>query len=128
MAHTRGPINDLLPCPFCGSTDVGGASGIVSCYRCGAETAEHLTTERALLAWNTRAATRAEQKDLSALHQFAKPTRAEEKGGELAAELQNLNEPKNERGDPHTYQELGEWLEENMDAVLTALRGTKERV
>ena len=30
------PAGDPLPCPFCGSSDVGGAGGVVSCYRCNA--------------------------------------------------------------------------------------------
>lgn len=44
----------LLPCPFCGSTDIGGASGIVSCYGCDIETGKFQTTEEAVAAWNLR--------------------------------------------------------------------------
>lgn len=45
---------DLIPCPFCGSNDIGGAQGIVSCYGCGVETSKHDDTELACLAWNNR--------------------------------------------------------------------------
>ena len=57
MAHSRGPINDLKPCPFCGSTDVGGAAGIITCYGCKAESGHYFTTDDAAVVWNRRAAT-----------------------------------------------------------------------
>ena len=44
-----------LPCPFCGSSDVGGAAGIVSCYRCDAEIAvQNTNTHYAVQLWNRR--------------------------------------------------------------------------
>jgi len=48
---------DPLPCPFCGSTDVGGASGTVGCYRCPAEIAvQNANTAYAVELWNNRVA------------------------------------------------------------------------
>jgi len=47
---------DPLPCPFCGSTDVGGAGGTVGCYRCPAEIAvQNANTAYAVELWNNRA-------------------------------------------------------------------------
>src|SRR5690554_5661238 len=48
---------DPLPCPFCGSNDVGGASGTVGCYRCPAEIAvQNANTAYAVELWNNRVA------------------------------------------------------------------------
>lgn len=47
-------MQELLPCPFCGSKDVGGSQGIVYCYECGVETSKHPDTELAGLSWNNR--------------------------------------------------------------------------
>lgn len=50
-------MSDLKPCPFCGSSDVGGASGIISCYRCPAEiSVQNTNTHYAAELWNNRAA------------------------------------------------------------------------
>jgi hypothetical protein len=43
-----------VPCPACGSGDVGGASDIVHCYACKLEV-RRATTALATLAWNERA-------------------------------------------------------------------------
>tara|TARA_R110000764_G_scaffold132941_2_gene220851 strand:+ start:3722 stop:3970 length:249 start_codon:yes stop_codon:yes gene_type:complete len=48
-------MKELLPCPFCGSSDVGGAGGIVSCYQCGITTEPDITTKAACDTWNKRA-------------------------------------------------------------------------
>lgn len=49
---------DPLPCPFCGSTDVGGAGGTVGCYRCPAEIAvQNANTAYAVELWNNRVKT-----------------------------------------------------------------------
>ena len=46
-----------LPCPFCASTDVGGAGGVVSCYRCNAKIeVQNTNTDYAVELWNRRAA------------------------------------------------------------------------
>lgn len=45
---------ELLPCPFCASTDVGAAGGIASCYGCQAQTTEYIATHYAIAAWNKR--------------------------------------------------------------------------
>lgn len=47
----------LLPCPFCGSGDIGGAVGVISCYGCGAELDADppRSTEEMATFWNTRA-------------------------------------------------------------------------
>ena len=45
---------ELKPCPFCGSTDVGGGSGIVHCYRCKVATTACATTAEAVELWNRR--------------------------------------------------------------------------
>lgn len=47
-------MRELEPCPSCGSGDVGGASGIVHCYRCK-EQVQRETTPEAVEAWNIRA-------------------------------------------------------------------------
>jgi len=47
-------MSELKVCPFCGSNDIGGAGGIISCYECGAETSKHPDTELAGLSWNNR--------------------------------------------------------------------------
>lgn len=48
--------DDPLPCPFCGSSDVGGAGGTVGCYRCPAEIAvQNTNTAYAVELWNNRA-------------------------------------------------------------------------
>lgn len=48
--------SDPLPCPFCGSTDVGGAMGKVSCCRCNAEIeVQNTNTPYAVELWNRRA-------------------------------------------------------------------------
>ncbi|ABO60551.1 hypothetical protein Bcep1808_7681 (plasmid) [Burkholderia vietnamiensis G4] len=47
-------MRELEPCPTCGSGDVGGASGIVHCYRCKAEM-RAATTPEAAERWNIRA-------------------------------------------------------------------------
>ncbi|KMQ75258.1 hypothetical protein [Marinobacter subterrani] len=50
------PKSDPLPCPFCGSSDVGGAGGTVGCYRCPAEIAvQNANTAYAVELWNNRA-------------------------------------------------------------------------
>lgn len=49
-------MSELKPCPCCGSTDVGGAGGIVSCYSCHLETTKHKTTSDACQSWNNRPA------------------------------------------------------------------------
>ena len=59
-AHTRGPINDLLPCPFCGKPPkdnwaleyVKHMSHMVWCGTLGCAMNERYTT---VAAWNTRA-------------------------------------------------------------------------
>lgn len=62
-------MSDLKPCPFCGSSDVGGASGIISCYRCPAEiSVQNTNTHYAAELWNNRAA-RAQQPNLSRIAQ-----------------------------------------------------------
>ena len=228
MTPDTGKPQELRPCPFCGSTDVGGAAGIITCYGCKAESGHYFTTDDAAVAWNRRAATveqatraggpdedgqcyfgtndqcpqleppaspaepgvgvyfdeptngvstqpgdglmaevrywltqvsdRAEMPDdllarfdaylasqplaaapkhlarrgMMADGTFPSADDDENDGQPLAAErgklvegLRRLEEPKNERGDPHTYVELGEWLDENMHAVMAALGGTK---
>lgn len=48
-------MRDPLPCPFCGSTDVGGASGVVHCYRCEARIeVQNTNTDYAVQLWNRR--------------------------------------------------------------------------
>jgi hypothetical protein len=47
-------VRELEPCPSCGSGDVGGASGIVHCYKCKAEV-RAATTPEAAEKWNARA-------------------------------------------------------------------------
>jgi hypothetical protein len=49
--------NVLLPCPFCGGKDVGGAMGLISCYSCGVEVDSdpHRVTSEMSKMWNTRA-------------------------------------------------------------------------
>jgi uncharacterized Zn finger protein (UPF0148 family) len=47
-------VRELESCPACGSGDVGGASGIVHCYKCKAEV-RAATTEQAAEKWNIRA-------------------------------------------------------------------------
>jgi len=51
---------ELKPCPFCGSTDVGGSQCKIYCYVCNAEIRGE-TTEQAAVKWNTRALTPAQQ-------------------------------------------------------------------
>lgn len=56
-------MNELKPCPFCGSSLVRfaridtetGETVIVFCEVCGASTAEHETNDGALRNWNKRA-------------------------------------------------------------------------
>ncbi len=49
-------MSDPKPCPFCGSTDVGGAGGAVSCYRCNAKIeVQNTNTGYAVELWNRRA-------------------------------------------------------------------------
>jgi|GEM_PF-1589382 len=48
-------MRDPKPCPCCGSADVGGASGVVSCYSCGLRL-ECTNTDRAVALWNERCA------------------------------------------------------------------------
>jgi len=44
-----------LPCPFCGSSDVVAAFGIVSCYLCNAEISlQNTNTYYAIQVWNCR--------------------------------------------------------------------------
>lgn len=45
---------ELLPCPFCGSKDIGGGQGIVNCYGCGSQTSKYKGTHLACIAWNKR--------------------------------------------------------------------------
>jgi len=54
--YLRAPASGLepVPCPACGSHDVGGGSGIVHCYRCQLKV-QRETTALATLAWNERA-------------------------------------------------------------------------
>jgi hypothetical protein len=47
-------MRELEMCPSCGSGDVGGASGIVHCYRCKDEV-RAATTPEAVEKWNIRA-------------------------------------------------------------------------
>jgi hypothetical protein len=47
-------VKELEPCPACKSGDVGGGSGIVHCYKCGAEVRAD-TTPQAVEKWNIRA-------------------------------------------------------------------------
>jgi hypothetical protein len=47
-------MSELKPCPFCGSKDIGGGSGIVNCYNCGTETRKFTGTDIAVLFWNDR--------------------------------------------------------------------------
>ena len=47
--------NELKPCPFCGSSDVGGSGGVVSCYGCNVTTEPDITTKAACDTWNRRA-------------------------------------------------------------------------
>lgn len=56
VRYLRAPASGLepVPCPACGSSDVGGASGIVHCYKCQLKV-QHETTALATLAWNARA-------------------------------------------------------------------------
>jgi len=59
VCESMGPVSpgNPLPCPFCGSTDVGGAGGTVGCYRCPAEIAvQNANTAYAVELWNNRAA------------------------------------------------------------------------
>lgn len=49
-------MSDLKPCPCCGSSDVGGASGIVHCYSCRMSTDKMADTEIAERVWNNRPA------------------------------------------------------------------------
>lgn len=58
------------------------------------------------------------------LHEIADTESQPSAQAGIADELAELNEPKNERGDPYSYEELGEWLEEHMDTVLAALRAS----
>jgi len=51
--------DELLPCPCCGSTDVGGARGIVHCYGCHLKV-ERDSTDDAVIAWNKRSSLDAE--------------------------------------------------------------------
>ncbi|MDH6147309.1 Lar family restriction alleviation protein [Paraburkholderia sp. WSM4179] len=46
-------MKELEDCPFCGSGDVRGSSGIVHCYICKAQI-QRATTAAACEAWNTR--------------------------------------------------------------------------
>jgi hypothetical protein len=48
-------MSELKPCPFCGSSDVRCAGGIVSCYDCGVATEPDITTKAACDTWNKRA-------------------------------------------------------------------------
>jgi hypothetical protein len=56
VRYLRAPAagTEPVPCPACGSRDVGGASGIVHCYSCKLEVKRE-TTALATLAWNERA-------------------------------------------------------------------------
>ena len=70
-------MNELKPCPCCGSTarPVGSRSGInphwklcrVICDRCGLTTANHSTPEEAAAAWNSRAAPPRAEVDVEAV-------------------------------------------------------------
>lgn len=46
-------MSELKPC-LCGSKDVGGARGVISCYLCGFESKVYTSTEDAAEAWNNR--------------------------------------------------------------------------
>lgn len=57
-------MGELLPCPFCGSSEVRGATyspvdgeewQLVVCTSCGAETNDCATKAEAIAAWNRRA-------------------------------------------------------------------------
>lgn len=54
--YLRAPASGLepVPCPACKSSDVGGAHGVVQCYKCLLKV-KHETTALATLAWNARA-------------------------------------------------------------------------
>jgi hypothetical protein len=56
VRYLRAPASGLepVPCPACKSADVGGAHGIVQCYKCLLKV-QHETTALATLAWNARA-------------------------------------------------------------------------
>lgn len=53
-------MTELKPCPFCGSTDIGGSQGKAYCYKCRA-TIDACDTESAATMWNTRTLTPAQQ-------------------------------------------------------------------
>lgn len=44
---------NLAECPLCGSLDVGGAHGTVSCYGCGLQITMPAPLQNAIDAWNT---------------------------------------------------------------------------
>ena len=48
--------NELKPRPCCGSTDVGGSSGVVVCYKCRMATERMKDTDVAARVWNNRPA------------------------------------------------------------------------
>lgn len=55
--------NEPFPCPFCGSTDVGGAQGIIHCYDCNAKIdVQNTNTYAACEKWNTRSITLSQAK------------------------------------------------------------------
>jgi len=56
VRYLRAPASGVepVPCPACGSGDVGGGSGIVHCYKCKIEVKRE-TTALATLAWNENA-------------------------------------------------------------------------
>lgn len=51
----NGAKNIIKPCPCCNSTAVDTWNDSVFCKRCGIQTAEHESIERAVEVWNTRA-------------------------------------------------------------------------
>jgi hypothetical protein len=85
-------MRELEKCPSCGSGDVGGASGIVHCYKCG-EKVVRFTTEAAGEAWNIRA--------IFMRHGFTvKPGQTDLKGYVYEAAIALLEADRERRGNP----------------------------